>query len=84
MKGASGRPSGAVARLISRNRRGSVPISTVSSIATGTMNGWLGSISMSRSSAYGYSRYGYGGGIGIGGILLILLIVYVLFGYGRF
>jgi hypothetical protein len=33
---------------------------------------------------YGYSRYGYGGGIGIGGILLIILIVYLLFGYGRF
>jgi hypothetical protein len=33
---------------------------------------------------YGYSRYGYGGGIGIGGILLIVLIVYLLFGYGRF
>jgi hypothetical protein len=33
---------------------------------------------------YGYSRYGYGGGVGIGGILLIVLIVYLLFGYGRF
>ena len=33
---------------------------------------------------YGYSRYGYGGGIGIGGILLIVLIVYLLFGYSRF
>ena len=33
---------------------------------------------------YGYSRYGYGGGIGIGGVLLIILIVYLLFGYSRF
>jgi hypothetical protein len=31
---------------------------------------------------WGYSRYGYGGGIGIGGVLLIVLIVYLLFGYG--
>jgi hypothetical protein len=31
---------------------------------------------------WGYSRYGYGGGIGIGGVLLIILIVYLLFGYG--
>jgi hypothetical protein len=33
---------------------------------------------------YGYSRYGYGGGIGIGGILLVVLLVYLLFGYSRF
>ena len=33
---------------------------------------------------YGYSRYGYRGGIGIGGILLIIPIVYLLVGRGRF
>ena len=32
----------------------------------------------------GYTRLGYGGGIGIGGLLLILLLVYLLFGFGRF
>jgi hypothetical protein len=32
----------------------------------------------------GYSRWGYGGGIGIGGILLIVLVVYLLLGRGRF
>ena len=31
---------------------------------------------------WGYSRYGYGGGFGIGGLLLIVLVVYLLFGYG--
>ena len=31
---------------------------------------------------FGYRRWGYGGGIGIGGILLIILIVYLLFGRG--
>ena len=31
---------------------------------------------------FGYHRWGYGGGIGIGGILLIVLIVYLLFGRG--
>ena len=31
---------------------------------------------------FGYRRWGYGGGIGIGGILLIVLIVYLLFGRG--
>ena len=31
---------------------------------------------------FGYRRWGYGGGIGIGGILLIVLIVYLLFGCG--
>ncbi len=31
-----------------------------------------------------YNRWGYGGGIGIGGILLIVLIVYLLVGRGRF
>ena len=29
-------------------------------------------------------RWGYGGGIGIGGILLIVLVVYLLIGRGRF
>ena len=33
---------------------------------------------------FGYNRWGYGGGIGIGGILLIVLIVYLLVGRGRF
>jgi hypothetical protein len=33
---------------------------------------------------YGYSRYGHRGGIGIGGLLLIVLVLYLLFGYGRF
>jgi len=33
---------------------------------------------------FGYSRYGYGGGIGIGGILLLVLILYPVFGHGRF
>jgi hypothetical protein len=33
---------------------------------------------------FGYSRWGYGGGIGIGGILLIVLVVYLLVGRGRF
>ena len=32
----------------------------------------------------GYSRWGYSGGIGIGGILLIVLVVYLLLGRGRF
>ena len=32
----------------------------------------------------GYSRWGYGGEIGIGGILLIVLVVYLLLGRGRF
>ena len=31
---------------------------------------------------FGYSRWGYGGGFGIGGVLLIILIVYLLFGRG--
>ena len=31
---------------------------------------------------FGYRRYGYGGGIGLGGILLIILILYLLFGRG--
>jgi hypothetical protein len=31
---------------------------------------------------FGYRRWGYGGGIGIGGVLLIVLIVYLLFGRG--
>ena len=31
---------------------------------------------------FGYRRWGYSGGIGIGGILLIVLIVYLLFGRG--
>jgi hypothetical protein len=33
---------------------------------------------------FGYHRWGYGGGIGIGGILLIVLVVYLLVGRGRF
>jgi len=33
---------------------------------------------------FGYNRWGYHGGIGIGGILLIVLIVYLLVGRGRF
>ena len=33
---------------------------------------------------FGYRRWGYGGGIGIGGILLIVLVVYLLVGRGRF
>ena len=33
---------------------------------------------------FGYSRYGYRGGVGIGGIKLIILIVYLLVGRGRF
>jgi hypothetical protein len=33
---------------------------------------------------FGYTRWGYGGGIGIGGILLIVLLVYLLVGRGRF
>jgi hypothetical protein len=33
---------------------------------------------------FGYSRWGYRGGIGIGGIILIVLIVYLLVGRGRF
>jgi hypothetical protein len=33
---------------------------------------------------FGYSRYGYRGGIGIGGVLLIVLIIYLLLGRGRF
>jgi hypothetical protein len=33
---------------------------------------------------FGYSRWGYSGGIGIGGVLLIVLVVYLLLGRGRF
>jgi Protein of unknown function (DUF3309) len=33
---------------------------------------------------FGYRRWGYSGGLGIGGILLIVLIVYLLVGHGRF
>jgi hypothetical protein len=33
---------------------------------------------------FGYSRYGYRGGIGIGGVLLVILIIYLLIGHGRF
>jgi hypothetical protein len=33
---------------------------------------------------FGYSRYGYRGGISIGGVLLIILILYLLLGRGRF
>lgn len=32
---------------------------------------------------WGYSRYGFNGGIGIGGVLLIVLVVYLLFGFPR-
>jgi len=32
---------------------------------------------------FGYRTYGPRGGIGIGGILLLLLILYLLFGHGR-
>ncbi len=30
---------------------------------------------------FGYHRWGYSGGIGIGGLLLIVLVVVLLFGY---
>ena len=33
---------------------------------------------------FGYSRWGAGGGIGIGGVLLIVLVIYLLLGHGRF
>jgi len=33
---------------------------------------------------YGYNRYGTGGGLGIGGIFLVLLVLFCLFGRGRF
>jgi hypothetical protein len=33
---------------------------------------------------FGYHRWGYSGGLGIGGILLIVLVVYLLVGRGRF
>ena len=36
------------------------------------------------TASLGYSRYGYGGGIGIGGVLLVVLVLFLLFGYGRF
>jgi hypothetical protein len=39
---------------------------------------------LTGGGGYGYSRWGYGGGIGIGGVLLIVLIVYLLVGRGRF
>jgi hypothetical protein len=29
---------------------------------------------------FGYSRWGYQGGVGIGGLLLIVLVIYLLFG----
>lgn len=32
----------------------------------------------------GYRAYGWGGGISLGGVLLIVLILYLLTGYGRF
>jgi len=32
---------------------------------------------------FGYRRYGHRGGIGIGGILLLILILYLIFGHGR-
>jgi hypothetical protein len=32
----------------------------------------------------GFSRYGYGAGIGIGGILLVVLVIHLLVGHGRF
>jgi hypothetical protein len=31
-------------------------------------------------SGLGYSQYGYRGAIGIGGVLLIVLVLYLLFG----
>jgi hypothetical protein len=33
---------------------------------------------------WGYSRYGYQGGFGLGGILLIILIIYLIAGRGKF
>jgi hypothetical protein len=32
---------------------------------------------------WGYSQYGYPGGFGLGGLLLLVLIIYLLFGHGR-
>ena len=32
---------------------------------------------------FGYRRYGHRGGIGIGGILLLILVLYLIFGHGR-
>jgi Protein of unknown function (DUF3309) len=29
---------------------------------------------------WGYNRWGYNGGIGIGGVILIILLVYLLYG----
>lgn len=31
---------------------------------------------------FGYTRWGYQGGIGLGGILLLLLLLYLIFGQG--
>jgi hypothetical protein len=31
-------------------------------------------------SGLGYSQYGYVGGVGIGGLMLIVLVVYLIFG----
>ena len=33
---------------------------------------------------FGYSRYGYRGGIGTDGVLLVILIIHLLLGRGRF
>lgn len=32
----------------------------------------------------GYSRFGWGGGFGIGGVLLVILVIWLLVGHGRF
>lgn len=33
---------------------------------------------------FGYYRNGYQGGFGIGGLLLLILVLYLVFGHGRF
>jgi hypothetical protein len=35
-------------------------------------------------SGWGYTRWGYNGGFGIAGLLLVVLILYLLLGRGRF